>query len=130
MAEASQFERVLSLSRTAAVDIGVRPRAGWRPGRLFRSLNIWFWALVGLPTLVAGVYYFGVASDLYLSEVKFIVRGPPKAATTGAIGALLGGSGPVTSEDTFAVNQYMQSRDVVRLLEEQDHLRAVLGRQE
>ena len=44
----------------------------------FRSLNIWFWAIVGLPTLLAGVYFFAIASDLYLSEVKFLVRGPTK----------------------------------------------------
>ena len=52
-----------------------------------RSLNIWFWAIVGLPTLLAGVYFFAIASDLYLSEVKFLVRGPTKSSS--ALSALL-----------------------------------------
>ncbi|HKM71307.1 MAG TPA: hypothetical protein VJX94_14855, partial [Stellaceae bacterium] len=76
MAETSQLARVLSLTRVVTADVGVRPRAGRRIQPLFRSLNIWFWAIVGLPTLVAGVYYFAIASDLYLSEAKFIVRSP------------------------------------------------------
>jgi len=81
MAETSQLDRVLSLGRTATADIGVRPRAGWRPKGLFRSVNIWFWAVVGLPTLAAGVYYFAIASDLYLSEARFIVRSPKQVQT-------------------------------------------------
>jgi len=130
MAETSQLDRVLSLGRTAAVDIGVRPRAGWRARRLFRSVNIWFWAVVGLPTLAAGVYYFAIASDLYLSEARFIVRSP-KQVQTNPIGALMQSSGLTrASDDTAAVQDYMTTRDAVRKLEEHDDLRAVLSRPE
>ena len=66
----------------AAVVGGARPLYPAKIGAFFRSLNIWFWALVGLPTLIAGVYYFAIASDLYLSEVKFVVHGPPKMPTS------------------------------------------------
>ena len=130
MAEASQFERVLSLSRTAAVDIGVRPRAGWRPGRLFRSINIWFWAVVGLPTLVAGVYYFGIASDLYLSEARFVVSSP-KGVQTNPIGALLQSSGlSRATDDTAAVQDFIMTRDAVRKLEKHNDLRTIFSRPE
>jgi capsular polysaccharide transport system permease protein len=130
MAETSQLDRVLTLGRAAAVDIGVRPRAGWRPARLFRSVNIWLWAIVGLPTLAAGVYYFGIASDLYLSEARFIVRSP-KQVQTNAIGALLQSSGlSRASDDTAAVQDFMMTRDAVRKLEEHDDLRSVLSRPE
>src|SRR5262249_44478498 len=74
MAETSQLDRIRSLARAVAVDVGVGPRVVGSIRRLFRSLNLWFWAIVGLPTLVAGVYYFAIASDLYLSEAKFVVR--------------------------------------------------------
>jgi capsular polysaccharide transport system permease protein len=130
MAETSQLDSVASLGRTAAVDIGVRPRAGWRPGRLFRSINIWFWAIVGLPTLVGGVYFFGIASDLYLSEARFIVSSP-KQVQTNPIGAMLQSSGLTrANDDTASVEDYITTRDAVRKLEEHNDLRAVLSRPE
>jgi capsular polysaccharide transport system permease protein len=110
--------------------------AGARPGvipeallRFLRSLNIWFWAIVGLPTLIAGVYFFAIASDLYSSEVKFIVRGPSKAPPTGVAG-LLSSAGVGGSEDTHAVLDYITSRDAARRLEREVDLRALLSRPE
>ncbi len=112
----------------SAVVGGAAPQYGIKVGAFFRSLNIWFWALVGLPTLVAGVYYFALASDLYLSEVKFVVRGPAKTATS-AISAMLSSSSSV-SEDTFAVHEYLMSRDAVQRLDREDGLRSLLSRPE
>ena len=130
MAETSQVDHLLTLGRAAAVDIGVRPRAGWRPARLFRSVNIWLWAIVGLPTLAAGVYYFGIASDLYLSEARFIVRSP-KQVQTNSIGAMLQSSGLArASDDTAVVQDFMITRDAVRKLEEHYNLRSVFSRPE
>src|SRR5215469_7368524 len=130
MAEISQLDRVLSLGRAAAVDIGVRPRAGWRPARLFRSVNIWLWAIVGLPTLAAGVYFFGIASNLYSSEVQFIVRSPKQVQSSG-IGALLQSTGlGRAADDTAAVQDFILTRDAVRKLENQNDLRTVLSRPE
>jgi len=122
-------------ARTAAIaGAGAGRRAG-ALARLAGSLNMWFWAIVGVPTLVAGVYFFAIAADLYVSEVKFIVRGPAKGAA-GAISALLAGVGGGAtaaggaSVDTFAVHEFIMSRDAVRQLEAGEDLRAVLGRPE
>jgi capsular polysaccharide transport system permease protein len=130
MAETSQLDRVRSLARAVVADIGVRPRAAGRLRQLFRSLNIWFWAIVGLPTLVAGVYYFAIASDLYLSEAKFIVRSP-KQVQTSSIGALIQSTGLARAvDDTAVVEDFIMSRDAVRRLEQQNDLRVVFGRHE
>src|SRR6202047_169245 len=131
MAEIPQLDRVLSFARSITVDVGLRPRAAGRIQRYLRSLNIWFWALVGLPTLVAGVYYFAIASDLYLSEAKFIVRSP-KQVQTNTIGALLQSTGLATraTDDTELLQDFIMSRDVVRKLEQQNDLRAIFGRPE
>jgi capsular polysaccharide transport system permease protein len=132
MAEVRQFERAQPVARAAAaVDVGAPPRARRRAIQFFRSLNIWFWAIVGVPTLVAGVYYFAIASDLYLSEAKFIVRSPKQVQASG-LGALLqstGLSGRAT-EDTNAVQDFIMSRDAVRKLEQKNDLRTVLNRPE
>jgi capsular polysaccharide transport system permease protein len=121
-------------------DVVPRSRAGaiagarWRPWGLSRWLgafNIWFWAIVGVPTLLAGVYYFAIASDLYLSEVEFIVHGPAKESANQLSGLLasVGGAAGGT-QDTYAVNDYMMSRDVVRQLVSHDNLIEVLDRPE
>src|SRR4051812_6981006 len=87
--------------------IGGRTRAPGRLAASLRSVNLWFWAIVGLPTLLAGVYFFAIASDLYLSEVKFLVRGP--ARTPGNVLSTMLSSAAVssTSEDTYAVHEYL-----------------------
>jgi capsular polysaccharide transport system permease protein len=130
MAEPSRLNRVLTLDRTVAVGGRTRPRVAGLFGRLFGSLNIWLWAIVGLPTLAAGVYYFAIASDLYLSEAKFIVRSP-KQVQTSALGALLQTTGlGRAADDTAAVQDFIMSRDAVRKLEHHDDLRAIFGRPE
>lgn len=116
---------------------GGRSRGGGVPDvlgavqRFFGSLNIWFWAIVGVPTLLAGVYFFGIASDLYVSEVKFVVRGPEQSPMS-AVGAMmmLGSGGGGASEDTFAVHEFLMSRDAVRKLERSNNLRTVFSRPE
>src|SRR5688572_33481636 len=100
--------------RDAAVVGGGRSHSPSRVAALFRSLNSWFWGIVGLPTLLAGVYFFGIASDLYLSEVKFLVRGPVKPQLSGLSAMLTSTAAASVSEDTYAVHEYLMSRDVVR----------------
>jgi capsular polysaccharide transport system permease protein len=115
--------------RDAAV-VGVAPsRLAARLAAYLRGLNIWFWAIVGLPTLLAGVYYFAIASDLYMSEVKFVVHSPSKSPTNMLSAMLTSASSPI-SEDTYAVHDYLTSRDVVRQLEREDDLRKLLSRPE
>jgi capsular polysaccharide transport system permease protein len=114
----------------AAVIGGAPPRYAGKLAAFFLSLNIWFWALVGLPTLIAGVYYFGIASDLYLSEVKFVVHGPAKGPTSALSVMLQSAGASAVSEDTYAVHEYLMSRDAVKRLEREDDLRAMLGRPE
>jgi capsular polysaccharide transport system permease protein len=130
MAETSQLDPILSLGRTAAVDIGVRPRTWRLPRRLFRPVNIWFWAVVGLPTLIGGVYYLAIASDLYLSEARFVVSSP-KQVQTNPIGALLQSSGLTrATDDTATVQDYITTRDAVRKLEKHNDLRTIFTRPE
>src|SRR5437899_9629421 len=108
---------------------GVRPRGlAEAIARFLGSLNIWFWAIVGLPTLIAGVYFFAIASDLYLSEVKFVVHGPAKGPSSALSAMLESAAASAVSEDTYAVHEYLMSRDAVRRLEREDDLRTLLGR--
>ena len=101
---------------------------GQSVGRFFASVNIWFWAIVGVPALIACVYYFAIASDLYLSEAKFVVYGPARS-TVSTITSMFGGS-TGGSEDTRVVREFVLSRDAVKRLEDKNDLRALLSRPE
>jgi hypothetical protein len=105
---------------------GVRPRSVGAVSRFFRSLNICFWAIVGVPTLIAGVYYYGITSDLYLSEVEFVVHGPANSEPTGIAGLLSGAGLAGGNDDAYAVQEYIMSRDAVRRLDKNDRLRSLL----
>src|SRR5207244_8496607 len=71
-----------------------------------------------------------LASDLYLSEVKFVVHGPAKGPSSALSAMLASASSSTVSEDTYAVHEYLMSRDAVRRLEREDDLRILFGRPE
>lgn len=115
---------------SAAVGVGARPGVLGQLARLQGLINVWFWAIVGIPTLFAAVYFLAMASDQYLSEVRFIVRAPSKLQISGLGSLLSGGSAIPGIEDTYAVSDFIMSRDAVAQLESTADLRAVLSRPE
>jgi capsular polysaccharide transport system permease protein len=73
---------------------------------------------VAVPTLLAGVYFGFIASDVYVSESRFIVRSPEKQIpSSDTFGVLLRGGGFNKVEgDSYAVQDYLVSRDALRTL--------------
>jgi capsular polysaccharide transport system permease protein len=109
-----------------------------RPPKFNLTPRFWFALVVILPTLLTGLYFAMFAADQYLSQAEFVVRTPESASTPSGLGALLGGSTSGSSltmstrsdDDTYIVQDYIMSRDMVSLLEQNDHLRDVLNRSE
>ncbi|MGO4909647.1 capsule biosynthesis protein [Pseudorhodobacter sp. W20_MBD10_FR17] len=80
---------------------------------------------VVLPTIVTGWYYYAVATPLYATETEFVIQqsqNPTGAA--GGLGGLLQGSPMATSQDSIAVQGYLQSRDAMIRLDEEHGFRA------
>jgi capsular polysaccharide transport system permease protein len=120
----------IAVSRATA-GVAVRPWGIGSIGRLFGALNIWFWAIVGVPTLVAAVYYFGIAAPQYLSEAEFVVRGPgTQKPMMGGVASLLQGGGSGGQDDTMMVQAFIMSRDAAGELDRHDDLRAIFDRPE
>ncbi len=92
-----------------------------RPSRLTRLMRRFdriFVFIVLLPTLLAITYYGFMASDVYISEARFVVRSPQRASQSG-LGALLQGTVFSRSQDdTYSVHDYIRSRDALRELDE------------
>jgi capsular polysaccharide transport system permease protein len=74
---------------------------------------------VVLPTLISSIYFGLIASDVYISESRFVVRSPERQTNTG-LGALLQGTGFSRSQDdTYTVHDYIFSRDALKQLDDQ-----------
>jgi len=108
----------LYLPPAAAVARG----GGSRPVRRFALL-------VALPTLLSCVYFGFVAADRYVTESHFVVR-KPNASGRGASQGLSIEEGPkgFGGDDSFAVRDYLLSRDAMRLVVDQADLRGVVDK--
>lgn len=87
--------------------------------------------LVAVPTLLAAWYYGLVASDIYISESRFVVRSAARQGTPGGLGAVLQGAGLTgfskASDDAFAVNAFILSRDALSQLNNAMGLKTAYG---
>ena len=92
-------------------------------------VRVLFLVLVVLPTALASFYYGIWASDRYVSEARFIVRGISSPRTSGLdmFFRTFGISRAV--DDTNAVQSYMLSRDAVRELEKRLPIREMFSRE-
>lgn len=102
--------------RTAAADDQAEPVAKSRTLAKFRLKNWLFMLTVVVPTLMA-VFYFGfLASDVYVSESKFVVRSPDKPSVSG-LGIMLKSVGFANAGDEiYAAQQFATSRDALKQL--------------
>ncbi|NOT98142.1 MAG: hypothetical protein HOO97_03495 [Sideroxydans sp.] len=72
---------------------------------------------VALPTLISIIYFGLIASDVYISESRFVLRSPQHQVGTG-LGALFQGAGFSRSQDdTYSVHDYIFSRDALKQLD-------------
>ena len=82
-------------------------------------VNAILWCTVIIPTALAVIYFGLIASDVYISEARFVVRSPQRQAPTG-LGALFQGTGFSRSQDdTYSVHDFVLSRDALKELDDQ-----------
>ncbi len=76
---------------------------------------------VVLPTIVTGWYYYMVATPLYATKTEFVIQQSQNpTGGAGGLSGLLQGSPMATSQDSIAVQGYLQSREAMLRLD-QDH---------
>jgi capsular polysaccharide transport system permease protein len=81
--------------------------------------NLLFVLIVVLPTAGSIVYFGLIASDIYISESRFLVRSPQRPVQSGLVGQLLQSSGLTHSQDdTYSVRDYILSRDALKELDD------------
>lgn len=79
-----------------------------------RGVNRIFALTVVVPTTIAVVYFGVIASDVYVSESRFVVRSAQSQNQSGTLGSLLQGSALARGQDdVYPVIDYIKSRDAL-----------------
>lgn len=87
----------------------------------FNTLS--FILLVGLPTLISGIYYFNYASDQYVAESKFTIQSNTLKSSD-SLGMFSGLTGLASaSKDSLAARDYILSRDLLQMLPREINIR-------
>lgn len=86
-----------------------------RRRRKLIMMNLRLFFFVFLPTALAGVYYFAIATPMYSTRSEFVIQ---QAEAKGmGLGGLFSGTQFATSQDSIAVQGYLQSRDAMKRLD-------------
>jgi capsular polysaccharide transport system permease protein len=72
---------------------------------------------VMLPTLIAGYYFYVVATPMYATKSEFLILKAESAAGAGSMGSLFSGTQFATSQDAIAVQSYLTSKDAMLRLD-------------
>lgn len=87
------------------------------------SLGKPFWLLVAAPVVASAIYFGAVASDVFVSESRFVVRSSEQPSTP-SLGGLLKGIAPsVGSENAMVVRDYLLAPESISGLDRQLGLR-------
>ena len=79
-------------------------------------INRLFLLTVVAPTALAILYFGLIASDVYTSESRFVVRSPERQSTS-VLGNFLRGAGFARAQDdSYSVHEYILSRDALTVL--------------
>lgn len=89
----------------------------------------WFLLVVVVPTLLAAVYYGFFASDIYVSESRFVIKSPDdKKAQMSSLANLIQTTGlSGGQEQTNEVLEYVRSRDALKALEKEPGIQAAFS---
>lgn len=80
-------------------------------------------AFVFIPTILAGWYYFVIATPMYASHTEFLILQADGGGGGGRMGGLLP-SNYATSQDSIAVQSYMLSKDAMLRLDAEHGFKA------
>lgn len=120
------------MSDSRVTFLGGPPQGEKPPARAGRDLVkpgvIVFAVIVLLPTLLAAIYFLLIATPRYVSEARFVVRSSSRQQPS-SLGVALQGVGlSPQATDSFAVHEYIRSRDAVTDVARRIDVRAVLAR--
>ncbi len=80
---------------------------------------------VMLPTFIAGYYYYVIATPMYATKSEFVIQqAQPTMGGAQGLASMFSGTSLATSQDSIAVQGYLQSMDAMLRLDEEAGFRA------
>lgn len=79
---------------------------------------------VFLPTALVSYYYYAVATPLYATNTEFVIQKAEATTGGGGLGGLLGGTSFATVQESITVQSYLESREAMLRLDEEQGFRA------
>ncbi len=108
LTSASQAESIRAIQR----DIVRRRR------RNFALLVTRLSFFILLPTLLAGYYFYTVATPMYATKTEFVIQKADGGGAGPGAGGLFAGTGMATQQDSLNVQGYLQSREAMLRLDD------------
>jgi capsular polysaccharide transport system permease protein len=84
--------------------------------------------VIGIPAILAVVYYVYLASNQYVTTFQFAVRGPSMAAATGRAAATVTSGVGAMSPDAFVITDYINSQQAITDVEREVDLRTMFSK--
>lgn len=97
-----------------------------RRNLVLMSVRLMFF--VFLPTVLAGIYYYTIATPMFSTRSEFVIQQAEPKGT--GMGGLFSGTQFATSQDSIAVQGYLQSRDAMQRLDADIGFRAHFSKPE
>jgi capsular polysaccharide transport system permease protein len=122
---------IVSSPKAISITAGSAAKSASASGRRRNILTrLSFIGVVVIPTAAAALYFSLIATQCYLSDTKFLVRGVSSSRVSGidAFFRVFGISRAV--DDANVINDFILSRDAVRELEARVPLRTIFSRPE
>lgn len=114
----------LSPSEQRAAEImGIQRDIAKRRRRKLLLLLSRLTAFVFLPTLIAGYYYYAVATPMYATKSEFLILTADGSGGSASAG-LFSGTSFATGQDSIATQSYLQSKDAMLRLDRELGFRA------
>ncbi len=79
---------------------------------------------VVLPTFLAGYYFYAIATPMYSTKSEFLIQQSESAGGGGGFGGLLAGTQFATSDESISVQGFLQSKEAMIRLDEDQGFRA------
>lgn len=115
-------ETVSPAERRAAEILQIQRELATRRRKKMMLLMMRLIAFVMLPTVLAGYYFYVVATPMYATKSEFLIL---KAENTGgAMGSLFSGTQFATNQDAIAVQSYLTSKDAMLRLDRDEGFKA------
>jgi capsular polysaccharide transport system permease protein len=109
---------VLEGDQRAAEIVGIQRDIARRRRRRLALLGARLSFFVALPTLIAAIYYYAIATPMYATRSEFVIQQADSAAAGAAgLGGLFSGTGFATQTDSISVQGYLLSQAAFRRLD-------------